>query len=368
MGMKLLTKRQSNFELLRIVAMVMIVAHHFAIHGDFVFAGTEASVNQVWLSFLTLGGKLGVNLFVLISGYFLCTRTENDWLKSEKLHVQILMYSLGIFLFSLLMGETFTPMGAIKATLPIAFGNWWFATMYFFLFVFSPYISHVLERLSPKQYSILLLLMFVSFSVLPAILHQSVKRNELIWFVFMYALGAYFRKYDSGKAVSAWVWMLISGILAVFMVTWVTATDIRHVIPFITAEQKTIMHSCFSIPMVLLSCTLFLAFKNMKIPYSGVINWVAAATFGVYLFHDSPYIRYLLWRDLFRNKLFTTSVWLIPYSLFAIVAVFAACTLIERLRMLVFGKWFDRLQEKLFAVVQTIAKATQKRFVKKDTM
>ena len=149
------------------------------------------------------------------------------------------------------------------------------------------------------------------------------------------------------------------------------AVNLFHMIPFITAEQATIMYSCFSIPMVLLSCTLFLGFKNLKIPYVGIINWVAAATFGVYLLHDSPYIRCLLWHDLFRNAAFTTSPWLIPFSIGAIVLVFAVCTLVERLRMLIFGRWFDHLLEKLFSVIETavnrIGTFLKKRFKKKES-
>ena len=63
--------RQSNFELLRIVAMVMIVFHHFAVHGGFNFDSTTLSIPRFWFNFIIMGGKTGVNIFVLISGYFL---------------------------------------------------------------------------------------------------------------------------------------------------------------------------------------------------------------------------------------------------------------------------------------------------------
>ena len=66
-------KRQSNFELLRIISMILIIAHHYAIHGGFELSKQAFSAQLFFLQVLSYGGKLGVNLFVLISGYFLVT-------------------------------------------------------------------------------------------------------------------------------------------------------------------------------------------------------------------------------------------------------------------------------------------------------
>ena len=51
--------RQSNIELLRIVAMVLIVAHHFAVHGGFDFPLANITVNRLWIQFIQIGGKIG---------------------------------------------------------------------------------------------------------------------------------------------------------------------------------------------------------------------------------------------------------------------------------------------------------------------
>ena len=64
--------RNSSFELLRITSMLLIVAHHFVVHGKFDLTASF-SKNIFFLQSLSMFGKLGVNLFVLISGYFSCT-------------------------------------------------------------------------------------------------------------------------------------------------------------------------------------------------------------------------------------------------------------------------------------------------------
>lgn len=63
--------RNSNIELLRIVAMILITAHHFAIWGFFKQVNVEAvNLNILWLQFLESLGKIGVDIFMLITGYF----------------------------------------------------------------------------------------------------------------------------------------------------------------------------------------------------------------------------------------------------------------------------------------------------------
>lgn len=54
-------KRNSSLELLRIICMVMIVAHHFAVHSRFPeeIGGANGFIVQLFRS----GGKVGVNAF-----------------------------------------------------------------------------------------------------------------------------------------------------------------------------------------------------------------------------------------------------------------------------------------------------------------
>lgn len=62
--------RESNIELLRIVLMVLIIMHHFSVHGTFAFT-PELTFNKVFLQVFGLGGKAGVVAFVMITGYFM---------------------------------------------------------------------------------------------------------------------------------------------------------------------------------------------------------------------------------------------------------------------------------------------------------
>lgn len=86
--------RESNIELLRIVSMVLIIMHHFSVHGTFPFT-PELTFNKVFLQVFGLGGKAGVVAFVMITGYFMVSSSFKLH-KFGKLVGQIWFYSLAM--------------------------------------------------------------------------------------------------------------------------------------------------------------------------------------------------------------------------------------------------------------------------------
>ena len=65
-----LRNRDSNFELLRIVCMIFIIFHHFAVYSGYKI-GSHMFINDFIFSLFYSGGKLGVSLFVMITGYYM---------------------------------------------------------------------------------------------------------------------------------------------------------------------------------------------------------------------------------------------------------------------------------------------------------
>lgn len=84
-------ERNSVFEILRIFSMYCIVLYHAAFHGP-LSTLTGMNVNHVLVQFYLVGGKLGVNLFILLTGYFLINSSVKVN-KLKKLWVQVFTYS-----------------------------------------------------------------------------------------------------------------------------------------------------------------------------------------------------------------------------------------------------------------------------------
>jgi len=115
---KAIKKRASNIELLRIIAMLMIIVHHIVAHcistqltdqgsikrlGNGLFS-TPAFFKKIYLlSAIYPLGLTGNAIFMLISGYFMVARGKNiDLLKiSKKLLMQFFFLLLCLFLYQM---------------------------------------------------------------------------------------------------------------------------------------------------------------------------------------------------------------------------------------------------------------------------
>lgn len=61
--------RESNIEMLRIIAIFFILLHHYALYNS-LYNLEVSNINKYIGIILFSLGKIGVNIFILITGYF----------------------------------------------------------------------------------------------------------------------------------------------------------------------------------------------------------------------------------------------------------------------------------------------------------
>ncbi len=356
--------RQSNMELLRIIAMLFIVAHHFSVHSGFDFPTDMITVNRLWVQFIEIGGKIGVNIFVLISGYFLISCQSIKTNKVIKLWLQLITYSILIFvLFTALGANPFSIKQLIKRCLPVTYSQWWFASTYFMLYLISPYISKLLNTLSRKEYQYLLILLTICWCIIPTFTLQVLESNSLLWFIYLYSLAGYIRLHASKMNIKQLPVICFSLSALLIILTFLSAVvfDVLGTKASIFAEYANYFFGMQTLPILAISVLIFVGFLKINIGHKRMINIVASATFGVYLIHDHNSTRYFLWKNVFVGASYSESKILIPYSVLAIAIVFIACTIIELLRIYILEKNYmklvnrlagaiDRYKEKLFSL------------------
>lgn len=341
-------QRKSNFEMLRIIAMIMILFFHFARHGGFQYENTDLSFPRFWHNFIMMDGKTGNNIFILISGYFLITNKSCtvNWERVLKLWGQVFFYSIMIHLISFVLESNgFNVVALIKAivlgTFPITFNTWWFASTYFVLYILHPYLNAFIYSLEKNTFQKYLLITLFFWCIVPTVTGLSYQSNNLLWFITLYCVAAYVRLYGdsfcANKKIYLWGWListlvryLLSCTLTVLGTNFLfAANNIRH------------FNSQQSVFTFLSAFFLFMFFEKLEIGYCKWINKIASATFGVYLLHDSAYIRSLLWEEIFTNTAIQNSGFIIVYSFVVVSLIFAVCTFLELLRQATFGKIFS---------------------------
>lgn len=194
--------RASNIELLRIISMILIIMHHFSVHGCFPFT-PDLTFNKVFLQVFGLGGKVGVVAFVMITGYFMVSSSFKLH-KFAKLVGQIWFYSIAMLGVAMGLGlDTVTSRNMMLALLPIGAMSW-FAQNFLVLYLLTPVINRVLHWLQHTYYVILLVVSTVIWFLMPTVLnlwpnvpHTTFGFKHIFSFIVFYSLGAYIKLYGS---------------------------------------------------------------------------------------------------------------------------------------------------------------------------
>ncbi|MCR5663519.1 MAG: acyltransferase [Oscillospiraceae bacterium] len=332
--------RQSNIELLRIFAMIAIIANHSVVHGHVLYPPDTISVNRLWFQLIQIPGFCGVDAFVLISGFFLVSARSLKTTRIVKLWAQIFFYSVLLYIVFVAAGAVpFSLRTLIARLTPVTSCRWWFASTYFVLYLLSPFLNRLLNAFDKKQYLGFLAMLFLLWCVIPTLegtLFQSFElfqNNHLAWFVFLYALGAFLRRFpaETGQSGARLIALSVLCMLAVFLTAVVLDVLGRRNPVF--AQHALFLADLQTIPSLISAVLLFLGFSRLDIGSRKAVNFLSSAMFGVYLIHDDTYVSPFLWERLFRSAAYAESPLFIPRSLLVIAAVFAVCTLIELARI-----------------------------------
>lgn len=319
--------RQSNFELLRVISMLLIVCHHYGVHSGFELTSAPFCFDKLLLRFLSYGGKMGVDLFILISGYFL-VKSEFKAKKAVRIWVQTTVYSVAIAAAFALTGTDMGIRAWIKNCLPIPYSVWWFATTYFLLYALSGFINQFIAALSRERLQKLIALLTVVCSVVPTLLNADMEDSFLLWFFLLYLIAAYVRLYPLEWKPFRHSMAMGLGIYLLTFLSCVVFDLLGERIP-IFARNAMYFHTMEKFPILLSSVFLFIGFKDLQVKQSRVINAVAGTTFGIYLIHDNNYIRPFLWKTLLKGSEYYNSGFLFLHAGASILAVFCGCALID---------------------------------------
>ena len=139
--------RQLNFELLRIVLMLLIIAGHVTMYsGKLKDMGTT---DHYITNFLRSFTMVAVNAFVLLTGYF---GTKRNWTKLMKLDLRVCFYTWVGFALAVTFGNhTISVTKDIQLLFPVITKQYWYITIYFVLCIFSSYLNIFLENVSEKM-------------------------------------------------------------------------------------------------------------------------------------------------------------------------------------------------------------------------
>lgn len=291
-------ERQSNFELLRIVAMLFVLI----IHADFFSLGAPStdwlvnhpisSLMRYIVQSLTL---ICVNVYILISGYF--------GININKKRFFAFMFMVLFWRIFILFGYKLAPFilnihtnsisvtNALKLCIPGSYD--WFVASYILLMFLSPMLNDFIKKHSAKElwtYTSLYVGFQVVFSWLIPIYTQFESGYSVLSFIGLYIIGAAIKKTHLTNNYKVrntlFLYLGISVFIGIFMyltARYCTMEYIKHKILSMFGPYNGLF-------VIISSIMLFLSFGKLKIQ-NRAINYIAKSSFAVYLFHMNPLMR-----------------------------------------------------------------------------
>lgn len=315
-------KRNTNIEILRILCILGITAHHLVYHSTIMEEPIGGS--RLFAQFFLLFGKSGVNIFVLISGYFLVKTDALDYKgavkRALKLWKQLILYSLMLGGgYYVLLGRSISAPQIAKTLFPTATGAYWFMTSFIGLMLLVPFLNYLAQNISRDQYKKLLLVLIVILIIPP----MNTWSNDLLWFVAVYLTAGYLRLHKLEYLTTQKRRFFVGvGCLAVM---WAASVVLSVAALKIPALEQYINYFAFrqnSPFMYVGSVAIFLWILGLKPTYVGIVNKAAKHVLPCYLIQSNVFFSSILWKAV--DSIVPRSAFY-PVVVIAVIAVLVIC-------------------------------------------
>lgn len=346
-------KRNSAIELLRILCMASVVMNHYSTQTDWgTWSANSYSFNILLLQLVRIGGQTSNNIFLLITGYYM--------IRSKVNFKQIVILLAEMFFYSWLVAAIvfgfqiipFSAKAAMKAAFPIWFGYNWYVCCYIIFCCFVPFLNQYLNYIDKKTYLRLLLIALFIWSFAYTFKATTYLGTEfsIDHFIIIYMLGGYIRLYgiETKRIKNWWNIFYISLILLVSSIVFLSLGG------YLLRSDYMINHATYfrkgtNVLDVMVAAALFLAVIHARPFSSKSINAAAQSVVGIFLLHNNPLLKRVIWGMIFPNAEYMNSPFLILHMLIKVTAVFFLCLFIDQMRILFvekpFVKWLDRKWE-----------------------
>lgn len=323
------TVRDSNIELLRVVAMFLVLIDHSGYMSinpptnEEVFSAPMLSLARHCSQSFS---SICVNVFVLISGWF--------GIKAKFSRIVEFLFQCYFICF-----VVYFVLFTIGITKPMTMGEWvhflvlgdlWFVMAYLLLYLFAPMMNMFIESLTQRQL-LYFLLAFLGIQFLHGFVIQESwfdKGMSPLTLMSLYMIGRYMHLYpNSFTSRSKWVDILIYFAVSLFGAIC-TFLSVRH------GAEGYRFFSYASPTIIMASIYFFLFFTKISFK-SRLINWLAASAFAVYVMNCEGHFwsfylstNHSWWVD------GTPFVYLIRTLVFDVV-VFVVAILIDKIRIVI---------------------------------
>lgn len=323
------TVRDSNIELLRIVAMFLVLINHSGYMSIDPPTNDEVFSDPM-LTLVRYGSQsfsqICVDVFVLISGWF--------GIKARFSRIIEFLFQCYFICF-----VSYFVLLAVGLTTPMSIGGWvsflvlddlWFVCAYLLLYLMAPMVNMFIESMTQRQFQYFLLT-FLTIQFLHGFVIQVGwfdKGMSPLTLMSLYMIGRYMRLYPNRfTTMSRWIDVMIYLIVSASGAV-LTFFSVRH------GAEGYRFFSHASPTIIVASVFFFLFFTKLSFK-NRLVNWIAVSAFAAYVLNcEGHFWSFYLSTNHSWWESCTPSVYLVKTLLFD-VAVFAVAIILDKIRIVV---------------------------------
>lgn len=320
-----LEQSRAELDLLRIFMMCGITTIHFLEYNALFESSNLGFANRMIAEALSTASSSTVNLFMMITGYFLSQkhysvkRVTATWTKT-------VVVSIMLFVIFAIGTGSITLGRAVKSFFPVLSFHYWYIDVYIFIVLLCPILNEWLKRKSDEQLIRVCIIIGVCITVflqLNPFANAQIyigHAHGVIWCAFLYIIGALLHRIELSKKQ-----IIILGILGFVPLYLIKIVGVERFGNICFAEQNSIFP-------LLLSVAIFAAFDRLlsgRIKNGMILSTLSAASLHVYLFQEHEMVRAWLWSAVDLSSFgHSLLLWLLYFAYIGFIWVIAIIILI----------------------------------------
>lgn len=322
--------RQSGIELLRIVALLLVIVLHYCEVIVPAFKEVGGINYHISLGVRSLAA-CAVDIFLVISGYFMCTSNNRVLGKPLSLILQVCVYNELMYLVEVMFGiYPLSVRHIVSSFIPDSY----YSTLFVVLYLISPYINMIIRNLTHREWNVLIVLVMVIFSIGSSFstLFSEITGSpwmgintigawgsqqgfNIVNFILLYVVGAYIRLAGVPAYLSTKTKQII--LLTFCLLCTYIIAELEEFFPLASMRFAWVYDN----PIVILTAVcLFLIFKDFSFR-SSVVNYLATFVYPVFLIHCAV-VKYTGLETLINSP------YLIPLHYMIFCTIMFACSII----------------------------------------
>lgn len=361
--------RNSSFELLKIVGIVLIVFNHvvqslsvpndLTLCQDYVYDISHATqiLQGLIISMMRYLGNVGNTVFFVCSAWFLLDSENVNWRKTFQIAFDAWIISIILFAFFFFVFKVdLSSWDILRQFFPTLFGNNWYITCYLLFYMIHPMLNAAIRSLGKVSCFYLAAIGFFLYFVLSFLSGDLYFfSSTIVYWCVIYFIVAYIKRYlpifvSDGRVYYSLIVVGLIGTLG--LVIFTNYLGLRYEFFSSQLQRWNLINNPFILSLVM---GLLLWASNHSF-YSRTINYVSSLSLFVYIIHENfifrKFYRPVIWQNIYNSYGYDyILLWVFVIAIVILLSSMALSILYKMFSQRIMKPFADRLYRGICVIV-----------------